>query len=291
MEYPARYVNHRGEEVEFSSQSNNHYIATNAFDYQWTARKIGSTVQVLTREPKEITLEVIWCDDRDRLYEVLDADSSTSNFGRLYVGNSYTECFPRAASASVWCELEEYMRDSLTFTERSGGWLHDVVERRFDAGGAGDIGNLDYGMDYASGSRGGFDYGNFENTGFDYDYNAELTRTIEYDAVGNPDMKIVIFGPASSPTVLAGGNRYKVNLEITEGQRIEIDTREKTCVLVLSDGTRETALASADGDFKDGSGSYIFQKAPVESCRVTWDGTFSFDMIMTETRSRPRWNW
>lgn len=72
---------------------------------------------------------------------------------------------------------------------------------------------------------------------------------------------IVMTGPCAMPSVTIAGNRYAVNMTLTEGQSLEINTLRKT-VLLKHGGISESVLGKAVLGMGEGSGSYIFQPLP-----------------------------
>lgn len=97
------------------------------------------------------------------------------------------------------------------------------------------------------------------------------------------NFKLLIYGKCINPTIIIGGHIYKVHTLIEEGERLEIDSINRTVVKVRNSGYVENLFNSRDKE------NYIFQKIPSGLNSVNWSGDFDFDIILYEERSEPKW--
>lgn len=103
------------------------------------------------------------------------------------------------------------------------------------------------------------------------------------------DVHLVIFGPATNPYILVGGNKYQVNVTVPSGGYVTIDGREKTIVLTLADGTGQNAFSYGVRGGGQGGGTYIFEPIPPGTQEVTYSGTFGFNLGWYEEEGEPPW--
>ena len=97
-----------------------------------------------------------------------------------------------------------------------------------------------------------------------------------------------IFGAAIKPYIIIGNNTYSVDVTVPEGARLEINSRTQT-VEIIDDLGRVTNVYNARKLGRKGSGSYIFEKIPVGYSVISWSNNFSFDLVLLEERSVPKW--
>jgi len=269
------YVNTKGQRVTMQPGERNRAIGTDVRGYAWKAEMKGNRINRITRDPKEFTLTVRTSGDkaeRDRVYEVFDYDLAMGKPGRLYVGDSYCECFARASSSAKWNNAAGYMQRSITFTPKTGEWLREVPSGQF-GGDPYDLGALDYAYDYAH----------------DYAFRSMNVETVEHKLFGRPGVVMTFHAGSGHPLAFIDGNRYEITQEVTDGY-IELDTRNKTTIWYRGNGNVETVFPKVSGTFKKGSGSYIFENAPEDGFTLSWDSSLIFDLKLVEVRSEPAWN-
>ena len=93
----------------------------------------------------------------------------------------------------------------------------------------------------------------------------------------------MIYGPCSNPAVYIAGHEYRVNCDVGENEYLTIDATTKRIYLTQNDGKEINVFNNRNRD------SYIFEKIPPGNSTVSWDGDFSFDVILLEERSAPKW--
>ena len=134
---------------------------------------------------------------------------------------------------------------------------------------------------------GGLDYP------FDYAYDFSMPSSPWYaDAseLFESAVSIRIYGPASSPAVVIGGNSYQVMRDVANGEVVETDGLRKAVELITADGERINIAADAVRGRGVGSGSYIFQRLPRGRSRIESDGSFAFDAIWYDEDGEPPWS-
>ena len=119
--------------------------------------------------------------------------------------------------------------------------------------------------------------------GYPYRYASGSVKTSSNDSLISSNFKLIIYGPATDPSLYVGNHLYSVETEIEPGEYLEIDSREKIVDLVQADGTRISKINSRNRD------SYIFQKIPAGNVSASWNNSFGFDLIIYDERSEPKW--
>lgn len=125
---------------------------------------------------------------------------------------------------------------------------------------------------------------------YEYDYSKiAAADSIESSVYTPSDVHLVIFGPATNPYILVGGNKYQVNVTVPSGGYVTIDGREKTIVLTLADGTEQNAFSYGVRGGGQGGGTYIFEPIQAGTQEVTYSGTFGFNLGWYEEEGEPPW--
>lgn len=268
---PVKYQNHRGHSVDLNA----HGIVSNVSDivaWELDAEDVSGRVVSLKNALTSFSFKCATYSNtaRSALYDVPSADVEAMKPGRLYVDDWYLVCYISGASQSRGADMAGKADYSITVSTAMPFWRRDTLKsltERLES-----VDGLDYAYDYA------YDYGH-----------APLMNFVDNRMYHSADMLIRLYGPCSFPTVVIAGNTYGVNANINQGDRIEIDTSEKTVRLVKLDGTVENAFADAYGDYSESSGSYIFERLPHGQHAVSWSGTFNLDVVVVERANEPRW--
>ncbi|MDY3130004.1 MAG: hypothetical protein SOW20_08310 [Berryella intestinalis] len=104
------------------------------------------------------------------------------------------------------------------------------------------------------------------------------------------DVRLVVYGPASNPSVSVAGNVYSVRCSVPAGGYLVVDGRDKTVELVAANGDRSSRFADAERGSGRGSGRYVFERVPCGDLPLDWDGTFAFDFLWYEEEGEPPWS-
>lgn len=104
-------------------------------------------------------------------------------------------------------------------------------------------------------------------------------------------IKIVVYGPCSTPEIKLKGNTYKVNMDVPDGAKLIIDgsTYPKSVMLEFADGVIESVFDKAERGQGKGSGSYIFEEISSGNARIEWNGCTA-DVYYYDVESEPPWN-
>lgn len=106
-------------------------------------------------------------------------------------------------------------------------------------------------------------------------------------------VRLVVYGPATNPTVTVCGNRYQVDVTVPSGGYLVVDGVPvgalKSVVLHDANGDVTDEFAKAHRGTGAGGGEYAFQPLPPGGGEVSWDGSFAFDLEWYEEEGEPPW--
>lgn len=280
MRESAKYVNHMGRSVDLNGDGV-HLSSGELADWSIGYATLNGRISAFRREQRETPVAaVIACSTsaagmakRNAIYEVAAVDVEAAKPGRLYVGDWYLPGYIVGSKKGRYWHTGAAADYELTFVSDDPRWTleHDNA---FTPGA-----NRD----------GGFTYPH------DYPYNYGTTMgsvSVENPSVLPSSAKIVVYGPATNPYVIVGGNRYEVEATVPSGGYLVIDgaASPPAITLVHDDGTNENAFHRRRGNQRKGGGSYIFEPVPPGVLSVMWDGSFGFDLIIHEKRDERRWS-
>ncbi len=114
---------------------------------------------------------------------------------------------------------------------------------------------------------------------------------IEIPAQKPCNMRIVIYGPASSPAITIGDNTYQVDVDVAAGGYLVIDgtPNSKGVTLVGAGGEQVDAFPSAHTGVGRFGGNYIFEQIKPGKNNVHWNNAFAFDVFVRDERARLPW--
>lgn len=162
---------------------------------------------------------------------------------------------------------------NLTVALMDGGW-HQVVSKSFMP--RGDVPTyeyLDYPHDFA------FDYGPIPDP-----------EEVDTGMFQPAPVRLTVYGPATNPYIVVGGNRYEVNTNVPAGGYLVVDGLKMTIEVVTQNGTVADVFSAGERGSGLGGGSYIFQPLPSGVLPVSWDGSFGFDLGWYDIETEPPWN-
>ena len=268
------YVNHLNERFEFGK--NGVYAKTSELrNYEWTVTKQNDRIGTLDRQISKRKLPVvIICDTADkavaaknRLYEVIEKDVLSMQYGKLIVGDFYMKCYITKSQKKEYLTSKRLLQLELTVTTDLPAWVKENrhVLRKSSESGIGGV-NLDYPHDYA----------------FDFKSDTGSER-INNTSIASSAFRMIFYGACVDPEVEIGGHLYKVLGEVGEREYVTIDAVAKTIYLTKEDGTQVNWF---NNRYRR---SYVFEPLPSGTVNVFWGGVYGIDVITFDERSEPRW--
>lgn len=113
---------------------------------------------------------------------------------------------------------------------------------------------------------------------------------IEGDDAFTAPVSITVYGPATSPYVVIGNNRYKVAVDVPAGGYLKVDAIAKTITVTDAQGAVTDCFGDAERGSGLGGGSYIFEPITAGTSHVSWDNSFSFDLTVHRERGERPWS-
>lgn len=270
-----KYINHQNEVFEFGKDGI--FVESNDLrDYEWEVTTKNNKISAFTRGVASRTLPVvIICRTeaegiaaKNKLLEIAEKDIYAKQPGRIVIGNYYFKCFVTKSQKSNYLLAKRHLKETLTLTSDFPYWVKEtrISFRTAVSTYANRQRNLDFPHDYPIDYASDFQSSQLNNTGF----------------VAS-SFRMMIYGPCVDPTVYIAGHAYQVNCDVGENEYLTIDAATKRIYLTQNDGTEINVFNSRNRD------SYIFEKIPPGNSNVSWDGDFSFDVVLLEERSAPKW--
>lgn len=278
MDMRIEYANHLGETLELGPESVYHYGKHTLFDAELAYEVKNGSVGPLTRDPAERELPVMVQGSdgedglaaRERLRSVLAADASTGVPGSIGIGGWRLSVVPVAVERDRWWMDESYCEVLVRLLAARPVWTRaqefSFVPDRSPA---------------VVGTQLDFPYG------FPYDYtpNPPL-RSIDVDADGPCEWRLVVYGPATDPYVVVAGNRYAVEAEVPDGGILVADSRDWSITVRDVDGNETDAFAGRIRG-KEGSGEYMWERVRPGISSVSWSNAFGWDLTVYAERDTP----
>ena len=268
-----RYVNHNGRAFDFD-RDGVAFSMSEGWDWEKEETVLNGTVYGFLDKSRELSINVAIGTSVDvrevmeELYRVVVEDLSYSQNGYLERDGWRCDAYIKA-SAKKNADYTGPKGYTLTALLPDGYWYRESTTSFFKNETSG--GGVDYEYDYE------YDYG---GTG--------VARLVSNQSVYPSDFKIVVYGPATNPYVIIGGNRYEMNAYVPDGAILIIDSKSGTVEVVHENGDHVNVFGdTADGG--QGSGSYIFERIEPGDSTVSWDGTFGFDLTIRDRRDERSW--
>lgn len=275
MDAKITYTNHKGEGIELGPESVYHYgkhaLHDALLSYEMENGRVGS----LRREPQEYELPIMIdaADEsagltaREHLRTIVSTDMAIGARSRITKGGWTLEGVPVGISVDRWWLDDRYFESVVTLLAENPVWTKTqtfpfVPDRSPSAVGT----QLDYPYDYPH----------------DFTPNPPIRR-IEVDAYGPCSWTLVVYGPATDPYVVIGGNRYQVAANVPTGGILIADSRSLSIIVRDGDGN-ETNAFSGRIRGKEGSGQHMWEPIKPGVSDVSWSNAFGWDVSVHAER-------
>ena len=269
-----KYKNHLNEVFEFGKDGI--FVDMNDLhDYEWTVTKKGNRIAALDRSISKRKLPVIIiCDTeekgilaRNKLLEVAEKDVLAMQHGKIIIGDYYFRCFVTKSQKKNYLTSKRLMEVTLTLTTDFPYWVKDET---FVFAKAGKGRNISVGLD------GSYDY--------PFDYTSDtVVKEVNNTGFVASEFRMNIHGACINPAITINGHKYQVNCEVADGEYLTIDSATKKIYITANDGTTTNVFNLRNRN------SYVFEKIAAGKSPVSWSGDFSFDIVLLEERSEPKW--
>ena len=264
---------------EYDLMLKKRYLKTASFhEWEWTPKikekSIGVNISKFGRSAKtyEATLALSGSrTDRekalDTLHEDMERDVQMKTPGKL-IHNGYTiDCYPVASKTYPNSSGTRTLND-VKFYCPYPMWSQEVL-KSFNA------------VDTSGATEGGFDY-DFD---YEFDYMTELSLSSywEIDHLAPVEFRMTIYGPCTNPSLTIGGHVYQVYQTLAAAEYMVVDSRERTVIKYLVNGTPVNIFNSRRFDVS------VFDPLPVGKVQVVRSSGFGADILIYKERSEPAW--
>lgn len=282
-------------------------------DYSWEYELSGKRVGKLrkTVQEKEFTITVFgnteeqYAKNLNLLHEALEKDILENTPGRFYFGEYYLSCYIFASEKAEWEGFSYSMDNTFRLIQTDPSWikettyqfrpqqiptkepvLRDPVVSGTPYSGV-TIENKavikEFPFDFARQSNIKITYPMF---GFPFDFVATSygRRTINNPSFTDSNFILTIYGFADNPSVMIAGHPYTVYATIYEGERMVINSVDRTVLKIGRLGEVTSLYNSREKIIS------VFQKIPPGAHVVTWPGSYGIDLTLLDERSEPKWS-
>jgi hypothetical protein len=279
LPYSIWYENSSGETIRFD-EAPIVVQTTGLFDWQWNISAYDRALRdggraVAARRPlqdRSLVLDV-FADTQpehdaaiDRLHNVLAYDLCALSPGKLWINDRYIRCFASASVKTVHRDWSAYTVVGLTLKLISPAWVREETVTVLPMTAAVASDDKKYPGQYP------------------YRYSEGNTARFVNDTSDPAPMIIKIFGTCSNPSVYVGENEYSVNTDISLGEYVIIDQRDKSIYRVSQSGTRTSIFHLRKKSVDN------FKYAPSGALAVSCSGQFACEVTFLTQRSEPERN-
>lgn len=271
------YVNHAGQRVDFTGENYKMLAVSDLFDYRWEYTTTGvSTFHIASfnkRFVERLVPLVISAETKAEYYqkitiflEIIDSDVSSGVPGRLYVGETYLQCFFVASEKPKRYLNTRTTTINLRLIAENGNWICEERKRFLPVAASVREDGLDYPHDYT----------------FDFCSNLTNQRMVNSNYAAS-DFEMIIYGPCLNPAISVGMHTYEVEADLRTGEYMVVNSLAKKVYKTKNDGEQVNLFYARGRDY------YIFEKIPSGAVSVSWSGSFGFDITLLSERSEPVW--
>lgn len=208
----------------------------------------------------------------DSFRRACDADVAAMDPGTVEADGWSQRCY--VAGLSLKSRAGDAAVLSLELLLLDGVWRKASSWQFLPSAGSGLVGQA-HGYPY------GYAYG--------YPYDTGGSHEIEVAGVSSCPARLVVYGPATSPSVVIGPNRYQVDVDVPDGGYLTIDGVAGSVVMTVKNGYKTNCLGDAVLGSGEGSGSYIFERVPAGASTVSYSGAFGFDLDVYREEGAVPW--
>ena len=288
MKHSIRYVNSKGDEIDFTGPLPYRMVTGDLFNYAWgynssdDYRNRGAKITSFKRELAERSIEVdvfaategVYIEAINSLCDIADYDVQAKKPGRLYVDGSYLDCYIIASDKESWESPVLYLQVTLTVIAEYPIWWSEQ--------------SFSFGVVDASDGEEDDDFvlENAVGTDFPYDFANDATRRMidNSGAYRGSEFILRIYGPAHNPSITVGEALYSVETDLEINEVLEINSYMRTIVKRNTiSGVSQNCFGSRSRD------NDIFARIPSGHINLYYSGDFAFKLVLLEDRSEPLW--
>lgn len=282
-------------------------------DYAWEYELSGKYVGKLRKsiQEKEFTVTIFgntetqYAQNINFLHEAIEKDILEVTPGKLYFGEYYLSCFIFASEKSEWEGFSYSMDNTFRLIQTDPSWIKETFyqfrpqklpvkeqDTQYPVI-SGEIYNekalenntvlKEFPFDFARPSNIKITYPMF---GFPFDFAATNygRRTINNPSFADSNFILTVYGFADNPSIMIGGHPYTVYATIYKGERMVINSVDRTVLKIGRMGEVTSLYNSREKNIS------VFQKIPPGAHVITWPGSYGIDLTLLDERSEPKWS-
>lgn len=268
------YINNKGQTIDLL-EGFCRIFDSDLFNYEWSYEtqegqipKVSRFYLDLWKKKFKIAVSAASVEAYNSIMEgilsVFEQDVLERSPGRLYVGDTYLNCYITSSVKSDWYPEVPFVVNEFSVVAESSWIKENSIS--YCAGEVTDTNSKKYVYKYP----------------YKYAVGVKdaVLKNIHYT---DCNFKMIFYGPCLNPHVIIGEHRYQVYVLLEVGEYLTIDSKGKTVEKVMNDGTRVSCFHERQ---KKPS---VFQKIPPGEHRLSSPGNFDFDIILYVERSEPEW--
>ncbi len=201
----------------------------------------------------------------NRLFDVMEKDTLTKQYGKLFVGDYYLKCYTSGSKKEQYIRKQGLLKITLKVATDAEFWMKES--------------KTTFGYNVTAPGK-GLDY----KTDFPYDYTSSILETrLNNQNFVDSNFLMYIYGVCDNPIITIGGHIYEVAVSVGKNEYLILDSLNKKITLVHENGLKENCFHFRNRE------SYIFEKIPPGTLKVSSNTEFKFDIVLFEERSEPKW--
>lgn len=271
-----KYVCHTGAEFVFEGKPGVGMRRGEILDWDYSVQELGGTVECVYRGPRTFEGEFFIGPDKGvtaserlvKLTNLMSRDNGANMAGTFYVDDAFIPV-RTLGLGKEYSEEDRVFDCKGIFRSDSPRWMR---ERKFQFSPRKDAKGMDYPHDHPHDYSPSWFSGAVRNT-------SPLPCAV----------RICVEGPAQGWHVRIADNVYSCKKSLDAGEFLLIDGLAEKIWFTDKLGNVSNAFETWDGTFKDGSGSFVFQRAPVGESPISWDGCDAVSITLCEESDE--WMW
>lgn len=209
-----------------------------------------------------------WKESAERMRELIDIDIEEG--GKLFVGDYYISCRIHMMTPEKINLCNPYVTCKLTLVSDQPVWICPQSQTFLSTSVPSEKSNT---------KRYPYRY--------PYHYRARAGASTLYNPLSQPSpYQLIIYGPVNNPAITIGSHLYQVYTEVLENERLVIDYSSARNRIVKRYTQNGTVIDEFDKRNKQIS---VFELIKTGKQAVNWSGLFSFDIVLYDERSQPKW--
>lgn len=270
-----KYISSSGKEYNLLGEKMR-ATSGNFHSYSWKTKAkekaYGSNVYGFTKESLSYKLILTFrgdLEDRkkllDEIGEAFEEDVAKISPGKFYFGKYYIKGYVITSVTSP-SELQNYWsQKEIEIFCPYPFWVEEEKVSFIKYSEQGSDQYLDFPYDFS----------------YDFTGNQKGISSLQNNHYAKVNFRMIFYGPVMNPMVIIGGHTYIVNTTVEENEYLTIDSRDRSAIRTLVDGTKVNEF--------NNRGQRIFERIPSGELTVNWSGDFGFDVILFAERSEPKW--